>query len=248
MKKKSSNKFNLEDAFLCLQREISQELNTNRVHVKHPSSKGDGTEFKWIGTLKNYLPKRYSADKAFVIDSKGNVSEQLDLVIYDRQYSPFFFHRETSLYIPAESVYAVLEIKQNLNKKHLKYAVKKANSVRRLHRTSASIPFVEGKYNSKPLHKIIAGVLTLVSDWNPPFGGPFKSVIKTLTTNEQIDIGCVLDAGAFEISYNSQKYPEYKIVTKEKALIFFFLKLLAKLQTIGTCPAIEIETYMKHIF
>lgn len=247
MKKKTLNKFDLESAFLGLQREISQELNTNRDHVKHPVSKGDGTEFKWIETLRKYLPKRYSVDKAFVIDSKGNASEQIDLVIYDRQYSPFLFHRETALYVPAESVYAVLEIKQNLNKKHLKYAVQKAISVRHLHRTSASIPFVEGEYRSKPLHKIIAGILTLVSDWEPPFGHPFKSIIKALKTDEQIDIGCVLDAGAFEISYDSPKKPEYKMATKERALIFFFLKLLTKLQSIGTCPAIEIETYMKCI-
>jgi len=29
MKKKSSNKFNLEDVFLCLQKNISQELSKN---------------------------------------------------------------------------------------------------------------------------------------------------------------------------------------------------------------------------
>ena len=72
-----------------------------------------------------------------MIDCKGNISDEIDMVIYDQQYSPFLFNRDTSLFIPAESVYAVLEIKQDLNKKHIEYAGRKASSVRLLHRTSA---------------------------------------------------------------------------------------------------------------
>lgn len=35
--------------------------------------------------LSTYLSKRYCADKAFVIDSIGNISDEIDIVIYDRQ-------------------------------------------------------------------------------------------------------------------------------------------------------------------
>jgi len=248
MKEKMYNTFNLESAFLDLQRTISQELLTNRAHIGHPGSKGEATEFKWIETWRKYLPKRYSVDKAFIIDCKGNISDEIDLVIYDQQYSPFLFHRKTSLFIPAESVYAVLEIKQDLNKRSLEYAGKKASSVRRLYRTSAPVPYVEGKYNSKQLHKILAGILTLSSGWKKTSGKGFKSTIKNLKIDEQIDIGCVLNAGAFEIKFLSSGKPEYLFSTQEKALIFFFLKLLERLQSIGTCPAISIGSYAQDIF
>ena len=248
MREKKQHKFSLEDVFLGLQKEIANELSTNRMHIDHPVAKGATTEFKWIETLRNYLPNRYSVDKGFIIDSKGNLSDEIDLIIYDRQYSPFLFNRTTTLFIPAESVYAILEIKQELNKQNLKYAGKKATSVRKPYRTSAPVPFVEGKYECKPLHKIIAGILTLNNSWKDPFGRVFFSSIKTLKEKEQIDIGCVLEAGAFEIEYYSGKIEKHSVIPKEKALIFFFLKLLSKLQNIGTCPAIDINSYSKDIF
>jgi len=248
MKKIKQNKFDISAAFLDLQQAMSQELITDRTHIKHPVSKGNATEFKWIETFRKYLPNRYSVDKAFVIDCKGNISDEIDMIIYDQQYSPFLFNRDTSLFIPAESVYAVLEIKQDLNKTHIEYAGRKASSVRLLYRTSAPVPYVEGKLKCKPLHEIIAGILTLTSSWKDPFGRGFISAIKKSKPEERIDIGCVLEQGAFEIKYESDGNEKSNIIPKDKALIFFFLKLLSKLQSIGTCPAIEIGSYSKYIF
>ena len=136
-----------------------------------------------------------------------------------------------------------MEIKQNINKNSLEYAGKKAASVRRLYRTSAPVPYVEGIYNSKPLFKIIAGILTLSSDWKEPFGKAFKSIIKKLNKDEQIDLGCILKCGAFEIKYNSQKFPQREISKKDNSLIFFFLRLLSRLQELGTTPAMVIKKY-----
>ena len=62
--------------------------------------------------LDTYLPKRYQAAKAHVVDSLGNFSQQIDVVVFDRQYSPFIFTYENETIIPAESVYAVFEAKQ----------------------------------------------------------------------------------------------------------------------------------------
>ena len=41
--------------------------------------------------LRKYLPRRYTATKAHVVDSLGSFSDQIDVVIFDRQYSPFIF-------------------------------------------------------------------------------------------------------------------------------------------------------------
>ena len=101
--------------------------------------------------MNDHLPHRYQADRAFVIDSHGECSEQIDVVIYDRQYSPFLYNQANQRYIPAESVYAVLEVKQDLSREHRLYAGGKAASVRRLHRTSAPIPYAEGILQAAPL-------------------------------------------------------------------------------------------------
>jgi hypothetical protein len=66
------------------------------------------------------------------VDSQNRFSEQIDVVVFDRQYSPFIFKYANELVIPAESVYAVFEIKQSIDVNHVKYAQKKVASVRRL--------------------------------------------------------------------------------------------------------------------
>ena len=76
-----------------LQKQLSVTLQSNRETLCHPGAKGDATEDEWICLLKNHLPNRYQADKAFVIDSTGKQSEQIDVVIYDRQYTPLLYNQ-----------------------------------------------------------------------------------------------------------------------------------------------------------
>lgn len=75
--------------------------------LTHPVSKGDATEDEWRNWFNDYFPKRYRAEKAFVIDCEGNRSEQMDVVIYDTHFSPTIFQINDEKFIPAESVYAV---------------------------------------------------------------------------------------------------------------------------------------------
>ena len=147
--------------------DIQQKLETVRKTFGHPGTKGDASEKVWLDLLKTYLPKRYQAETAHVVDSKGEFSDQIDVVVFDRQYSPFIFHYEGQTIIPAESVYAVFEAKQAINGTQVEYAQKKAASVRRLHRTSLPIPHAGGVYPPRPLIPILGGILTFESDWNP---------------------------------------------------------------------------------
>jgi hypothetical protein len=239
--KRKTPVFSIQKAFSDLQNEMNQCLIADG-NVEHPVAKGTLTEDRWVNFLKTYIPERYKADKAFVIDSDGNISEEIDIVIYDRQYSPFIFKRNNTKYIPAESVYAVFEVKPTMNKTNILYAAKKISSVRKLKRTSAKIPYVEGKYKPKKLFKILSGILTIKSGWQNPFNKHFYSVISELNSDEQIDIGCILKTGAFEINYK-----EIATVSKEKSLVSFFMILLIKLQSMGTCPAMDIKKYCRNI-
>ena len=81
MKKNQEITFDLKSAFLDLQQEMIQHLLTGRKHISHSGAKGIASELKWRDTLKGYLPQRYHIDKAFVIDSKGNQSDEIDIVI-----------------------------------------------------------------------------------------------------------------------------------------------------------------------
>ncbi len=142
-----------------LQARLEGGLRGNRAAVTHPGARGEASEEDWLRVLNDHLPRRYQADRAFVIDSRGECSDQIDIVIYDREYSPFLYNQANQRYVPAESVYGILEVKQDLTREHLLYAGAKAASVRRLHRTSAPIPYAEGAYKPRPLPRIVAGVV-----------------------------------------------------------------------------------------
>ena len=230
----------LKELFLSLQEEMSAAVMSSS-RLQHPIDKGDNTEQSWIKWFNKYLPKRYKADKATIIDSKGNSSNQIDIVIYDAQYSYLAFNQNGILYIPAESVYAVFEVKQELNKSHMEYAGKKAESVRKLYRTSAPIPYANGTYKPKVLHRILAGILTSVSGWDKPFGDSWKKCIENYTESQQVDCGCVLSRGSFFYDYSAKRV--YKSL-KEESLVYFFLSLLIELQKMGTVPAIDLKSYM----
>jgi len=239
------SKVELNSLFLHLQEQMIAELTTDRT-IMHPGTKGDATELCWIKMLNTYLPRRYQAAKAFVLDADGNLSEQIDIVVFDRQYSPFLFNQDGACYVPAESVYALLEVKQDLDKENIEYAGSKAASVRCLRRTSGPIPHAGGTFEPRKLFPILAGILTLGNTWKPPFGESFETVISQLPSENRIDIGCALQFGAFDVKYVEGNRPEIERDEKN-ALIFFFLRLLSRLQNLGTVPAIEIDEYAKSL-
>lgn len=65
--------------------------------------------------IELFLPERYLVKKGHIIDSSGNVSNQLDIIIFDRLNTPKFFESsDDTVYYPIESVLAIGEIKKTL--------------------------------------------------------------------------------------------------------------------------------------
>lgn len=165
-------------------------------------------------------------------------------MIYDRHYTPELYNVDAQKVIPAEGVYAVLEVKQTLDKRNIEYAGKKAASVRRLKRTSADIVHAGGEHEPGNLIPILGGVLATDSEWNPTFGDPFESSLRERNSDERIDIGCVVSSGGFETIYENGHLSAVTISSPDKALSFFFLQLLYRLQRFGTVPAIDYQAYL----
>jgi hypothetical protein len=234
----------LRERFLLLQENLASSLRLDR-SIHHQGWKGTASEEGWRAMLADYLPRRYSVAQAFVIDSRGGQSQQLDLVLHDRQFSPFLFNQNNALYIPAESVYAVFEVKQKLDRSTLRDAGEKAASVRNLHRTSAPIPWAGGKTPPRPPIPILAGLLCFESGWSPPFGEPLRAALAERSDLEALDLVCALTHGSLEVSYPGGNSPEFDLSAPDTALIFFFLRLLERLQAVATVPAMEIREYAR---
>ena len=216
-----------------------QEVRT--VH-DHPTAKGDGTELHWLEMLQRRLPARYRAERAFVIDAEGNRSQQIDIVIHDRQFCPVLLDTAGGIHIPAESVYAAIEVKQDLTKGQIEYAGEKVASVRRLRRTSAEFAHATGRSRTTP-KPILGGIVTYESGWSPPLGDAFETALKASPGEERIDLGCALCDGGFEVVYGEDGEPNLSRSGAESSLIFFFLRLLHRLQQVATVPAIDYVQY-----
>jgi hypothetical protein len=219
--------------------DIQQKLATVRRTLGHPGTKGDASEAVWLEMLQTYLPKRYSAATAHVVDSTGAFSDQIDVVVFDRQYSPFIFSYQGATIIPAESVYAAFEAKQAINAAQVAYAQDKVASVRRLHRTSLPIPHAGGVYPAKPLQHILGGLLTFESDWSPGLGDPLIAALAGGSADGRLDIGCTAAHGLFGCGADG-----CAVVTPiAKPATAFLFELIARMQECATVPMIDVRAY-----
>jgi len=235
-KRNSTNRTILKTLFQAKQKSMLTDLGAVRKGVFHAPTMGNAGQRRWRELLCEYLPNRYQVDEAHVVDSNGSQSEQIDLVIYDRQYASLAVNQDGILYVPAESVYAACEIKQNITKKHLEYAGKKIESVRALKRTSVPVPQINGMAIRKEPKPIIGCFIAVESDYRPSYGKSFLKNLNALKAKKKIDLIFSLKDGLYK-----GRQPA------DLGLVEFLYVLLSNLQKMGNAPAIDFESYIKNL-
>lgn len=233
----------LRSAFASEQACLAANLKSS-FRITHSGDRGEVNEQFFIDFLRAYLPNRYTIEKAIVLDSNGVVSHSIDIVVFDRQYTPTLLDNDKHRYVPAEAVYAVFECKPTIDKGYLEYAGKKVESVRKLHRTSVEIHHAGGVFQKKPLFPIIGGILAAEVDWVDGFGEAFRTNHQELTGDQRIDCGFAASGACFDIF--ADKYA-YTFGPKANALAYFAFRLLWKLQTLATVPAVDWMAYANRL-
>ncbi|WP_238964026.1 DUF6602 domain-containing protein [Mycobacterium paraintracellulare] len=250
---KSRPTFDLHRAFLNKQAALDASFLGIRDVTRHPTTMGDQLEADWTGVLSDFLPTRYAVGPIFAVDHEGSMSEQIDVAVYDKHFSPQWFGGANNVrFVPVESVYAVFEVKPKLNSTYIKAARKKAASVRRLKRTSAFIVHAGGRYERKRDETpIIAGILTNRTPWTDPKIKLSKYLTDDRGHESFLDIGIAMDSICFD--YTPTVTEGDKVTwprTYNEAgqqLIHFIVRLFRQLQSIGTVPAIDMELYERAI-
>ena len=239
--------WDLKKAFINIEKSLQVKLD-HAFFPDHPVAKGDVAEHAWRSFLINSLPSRYKIGSGFVIDSHSNKSEQIDCIIYENIYTPTLWGEENYIYIPAEAVHAVFEIKQKVNKKFLIAASRKIESVRKLHRTSASYIGSGHKNPPKECFHIIGGLFAKETEWKGGFRSKFcDKAIKNIHGN--IDI--VLTARNGFIDYFNTGFPcsEPPVLDEQEGSVLKgIFRLMQALQAQGTVVAIDLNYYKEEIF
>lgn len=173
------------------------------------------------------------------MESEGQFSEQIDIVIVDRQYSPIIFRFQGATIVPAESVYAIFEAKQTINADQIAYAQRKVASVRKLKRTTLAIPHAGGMFDPVDPQPILGGLLTFESGWKPPLGDALQEALAAEKETGRLDIGCVAAHGIFSCDPGGC----HSHVPGGKPATAFLLELIARLQELGTVPRLDVRAY-----
>jgi len=186
------------EKFRAASRLLRAEIDSAKAVGTHSYEKGMRTELALVEFLRKVLPNRYGVGRGEIIDSTGRIARQCDVVIYDALHAPLLHQSESSIVFPAESVYAVIEMKPVLCRDTFRDAVRALHSVKALDR-SATMFHSEGHFNyhgKAAAPPIFAAVFSLpgkknAREWVAPLLHELNS---ELPDRERIDAVCVLDS------------------------------------------------------
>ncbi|QQG40561.1 MAG: hypothetical protein HYV37_03260 [Candidatus Levyibacteriota bacterium] len=113
--------------------EIKGKFQRIKTLTSHRVTSGDYHEEILRTIIRNFLTKRYSVKKGFIYKGKGDVSNQIDIMIVDETMPAAYLFQEGdfAIVIP-EAVIAILEVKTTLNAGDFDNAVENIASAKRL--------------------------------------------------------------------------------------------------------------------
>lgn len=122
--------------------------------ILHGGSKGTIRENIINKVIRPFLPFCYGISGGEAFDNQGNVSKQLDIVIYDAIFSYTVPYIDNFIQFPCESIYGNIEVKSMLNKEEFNKAIENISSLKSLSRKGTHswqvTPQVSIQINGKP--------------------------------------------------------------------------------------------------
>ncbi len=126
------------EMFVELSENMTAEYDRLLSHIPQSQQRGEAREGVLREFLMQYLPERFGVGTGFVFDPSGNVSNQVDVIIYDREFAPKIALGGKSIY-PVECVVGAGEIKSDIDSTGtLKNAIGNIRSVKSLRRAGRS--------------------------------------------------------------------------------------------------------------
>ena len=121
--------------YIQLEKAIVSQLNLSS---QHHLTTGNVREEIWKEMFERLVPHKFTVEQSvFIIDSSGKISNEVDLAIFDQQFTPYIFNYGKLKYIPIEAVAVVVQCKsQNLERDDLE---KWVESIERLRTSEKSL-------------------------------------------------------------------------------------------------------------
>ena len=122
------------------QKRLTSAIDQIRASIPHAGETGDLIERLFRSQLEEVLPEKIGVSNGFVVDSSGEVSRQMDIILYDRLNTPRIFTSDGAQMFPVETTYACGEVKTEMDSSKLRDSFNKCLSYKNLCRKAYITP------------------------------------------------------------------------------------------------------------
>lgn len=249
----------IENIFNLVSEKMRLDFKKTQCAIKHRGLKGGSNEETFRTFLSEYLPASLGISTGELVDANGNVSRQLDVIIYDSAKTPILYRDANTQVIPVECAYAVIEVKAKLDKTELYKTFENMKTVRGLEKTafiepSGPIILKDNLYGKEwdiwPINYYIFAynsikLKTLANYINE------KHQTEMLPEYSRIDTICVLDKGVIcnknadkKIDALPEPGSELYICESEKQSILLFYTLISHYLNQARLPNFKFTDYL----
>lgn len=195
----------IKENYIHLENVIKNEL---ELSSEHGGITGNSREHRWIDFFRKIIPQKFAIEQGVMImDSDGRISKEVDIAVFDNQYTPYLFQYGSLKFIPIEAVAIVIECKST-----------KWDKVK-LSEWSNAIS--ELKTNSTGIARMAQGYMISKTAKTQNSTRPIKILVSMKLNPEEdtvTDIENVFDIILYESKQKEDKAIEVKIPNIEKNL------------------------------
>ena len=128
----------LKESFSSISKKMVIDFVEMTSRISHNGERGNAREDMLSDYLRQYLPEKYKLSKGIVIDSKDTQSRQVDIIIHDKDCTPYLQQYDSTVIVPIETVACTIEVKSSLDKSELEKSIENVSSVRKLKKQSVN--------------------------------------------------------------------------------------------------------------
>ena len=142
-----------------------------------PGQVGSAREVPTRKKLEQLLPRGIAVGSGFVIDSFGRTSQQIDVVLYEKDLCPVYSINDDpeTTYYPCEGVIAAGEIKSDISSDELRDVFNKCVSVRQLRRYVRQVEHTSANHLSEYPFRVYGSPLSAAGAKSEEYNQDTKS-------------------------------------------------------------------------
>jgi hypothetical protein len=265
----SENPISVDELISSAGRQLRKDFAEIQETNPHAAERGSEAEDTLKKFLKQKLPRRFDVASGIVIGGENLISRQTDVIIYDAMNSPVYRTGTRLQILPRDNVACVIEVKSKLNKDELKDAASKIADVKKIKATPICGADQPVTFSDIITTNVLGCVFAFDSYTSmETLAENLKEINKTRDASLWIDFVVVLDKGY--IGYALQPMLQQDFIgwmagtsggddfmipsfyvhlvqseNGERALNFFFVRLMAHLTFFRKISAVDLMTLLR---